>query len=355
MVAACLVVIGHSVVVIHGEARTLEPLLLRIASLASLGVDIFFVVSGYLVFRSFNRASSLLDFGWRRFLRLYPALIVAVLLCTFVVGPTVTTLPITEYFRNPGTYSFLFGKASQIGLFVTGGGSALPGVFESSPFPNSVNASLWTLPWEILMYVSLALTLTSLRFVPFSAGFGRTLLVVFAVVVSVRLASDANLLNLTISSQILGPLLRFSTLFYAGAIIQAANLLRYAKLPAVPALGVLCMLTFFTFGSGHLLYAVCLPLPLIALCESQRASWLLKYNEYGDVSYGTYLYAFPIQQTTQFLFPSISIVALTVVTIVVTVPVATASWLLIERPALRLKAHFSRSSRPLAAPTNSND
>ncbi|MEM6484412.1 MAG: acyltransferase [Pseudomonadota bacterium] len=352
MAAAFLVVVGHSVVVIHGEAQPLNPLLARVGRLASLGVDVFFVVSGYLVCRSFDRASSLLDFGWKRFLRLYPALIVAVLLCTFVVGPAVTTLPLAEYLRNPETYAFLLGKASQIGLFFTGGGSALPGAFENSPFPNSVNASLWTLPWEILMYVSLALILMCSRYMPSSVGKVQMLLVVLAGVLILRLASDANLLNLTMNSQLLGPLLRFSTLFFAGAIIQSSNLVRYASSPVVSALGLLGLLTLFTFGSDHLLYAVCLPLPLIALCESQKASWLLKYNEFGDFSYGTYLYAFPIQQTTQYLFPSISVVALIVVTTVVTIPMAIASWLWVERPALRLKAHFSRSAKPRAAPAS---
>lgn len=125
-VTASLVVFSHSFGLTgHGE---IEPLY-RLAhfSLGSLAVDVFFVVSGFLVCKSWYSRLNIIDYLFARFQRIYPALWVAVALCAFVIGPIFTRFPIAQYFSYLDLYKFVAENATLLpkGVFTT-----LPGVFD---------------------------------------------------------------------------------------------------------------------------------------------------------------------------------------------------------------------------------
>ncbi|MBN3791656.1 hypothetical protein [Burkholderia sp. Ac-20353] len=63
-----------------------------------------------------------------------------------------------------------------------------------------------------------------------------------------------------------------------------------------------------------------------------------KAGRWGDISYGLYLYAFPIQQLLVYKFPTISLTTEIAVTFLITIPFAALSWHLIEKNALKLKS-----------------
>jgi peptidoglycan/LPS O-acetylase OafA/YrhL len=75
--------------------------------IATIGVKIFFVVSGYLIAQSWLRDPNLFRFLIRRCLRILPALFVLVLVTAFMLGPWLSRLPASEYFAHPGTYNYL--------------------------------------------------------------------------------------------------------------------------------------------------------------------------------------------------------------------------------------------------------
>ena len=99
-----------------------------------------------------NRSRSVIDFAVARILRIFPALIVCVLITAFVVGPLVSLLAPTDYFANPGLYGYLAKT-----LTLSSGSASLPGVFETVPYAGYVNSSLWTLKYEVICYFGLAL------------------------------------------------------------------------------------------------------------------------------------------------------------------------------------------------------
>ena len=57
----------------------------------------------------------------------------------------------------------------------------------------------------------------------------------------------------------------------------------------------------------------------------------------GDISYGVYLYGWPIQQALQALFPTTAFWLMLPVALALTCAVSVVSWLVVEKPALRLK------------------
>jgi peptidoglycan/LPS O-acetylase OafA/YrhL len=111
-------------------------------------LPMFFGLSGFLVIGSAQRLS-LKDFALNRAIRIFPALIVEILLSALIIGPIFTNISLPAYFSGSefGTYFLnIFGFIHY----------RLPGLFVDNPVPYIVNGSLWTVPFEILCYIVMA-------------------------------------------------------------------------------------------------------------------------------------------------------------------------------------------------------
>src|SRR5207249_10761658 len=110
IIAALMVILAHSFPVGAGLP---DPTWQRnnfIISFGSAAVCIFFVISGYLVSNSWIRDPNPIRFTVRRVARIWPGLLVMLLLTTFVVGSAVSTLPLSGYLTDPGTWRYLLGS-----------------------------------------------------------------------------------------------------------------------------------------------------------------------------------------------------------------------------------------------------
>jgi peptidoglycan/LPS O-acetylase OafA/YrhL len=114
-------------------------------------VSIFFVISGYLVMRSWAGDPAPHRYAARRALRIYPGLIVLVLTSMLVLGPLAGGFPLRQYVAELGFLGYL----NALLLFPMP--FELPGVFGDNPYPRAVNGSLWTLSYGATMYLLLAL------------------------------------------------------------------------------------------------------------------------------------------------------------------------------------------------------
>jgi peptidoglycan/LPS O-acetylase OafA/YrhL len=154
MLAAFAVLVSHSYPLVLGPNSS-EPLGSLIGmSLGGVAVDVFFITSGFLVTASLDRRKSASEFLRARFLRIFPALFVMLLLSVFVLGLAFTTKNASSYLTDSYVYFYLLKCSTLITCVVY----RLPGVFETNPFKSAVNGSLWTMPYEVKMYALLLLS-----------------------------------------------------------------------------------------------------------------------------------------------------------------------------------------------------
>ncbi len=151
-IAASLVMISHSVPLSNNGIEIFAYLNKNQESFGGFAVGIFFIISGYLICMSFQKTNNVIKYFISRVLRIFPALVVVVLLAAFFVGPIVTDLSLHDYFTHGGTWQYL----KAIGLYPMQ--FTLPEVyFSEGNHGTSVNGSLWTLSYEFNCYVLVGL------------------------------------------------------------------------------------------------------------------------------------------------------------------------------------------------------
>lgn len=132
---------------LSGRPEPLTP----IGSWGGTGVLVFFAISGFLVAGSWVHDPHPARFAARRLLRIWPGLLIALVLVAWVLGPLVSSLGVRAYYASPLTWGYF----EQLGLWSFR--PLLPGVFTGNPLPESANGSLWTIPIEVRCYLALLL------------------------------------------------------------------------------------------------------------------------------------------------------------------------------------------------------
>jgi peptidoglycan/LPS O-acetylase OafA/YrhL len=320
LIAAGLVLWSHQ----HALMGLPQPSIQALqASFGGLGLFIFFAVSGYLNTRSLAQHRSVRVFLLNRVLRIYPALVACVLF-TVILGLFVATD--LHAYLGPKLLSYV-AKNSTLFFGVKTG---VPGVFEGNVYPHELNGSLWSLPYEVKMYVVLALCLAGARYnlaVPIIAFLGAGVITFLAAVGILPATPEGS------------NWLVFSTFFLAGSFIAATQ--AFANLPfAVGALSVVSIV--FAVVGQHLLAWELALTAIVIMVGCLKLPMRLRLPI--DISYGVYLYAFPVQQLSAMLFTEFWL-ALTF-SALLTFALALMSALFIESYALSFKNKLQRSLWP---------
>jgi peptidoglycan/LPS O-acetylase OafA/YrhL len=332
LAAASLVLVSHSFVVAGHHEPTVGHF-----QLGTLGVEIFFAISGFLVAKSWFSQPRIGAFTFKRALRIVPALAVTVATLAFVVGPAVSDDGPKTYFGAAQTYAY---PVDNVAAVATGGSVRhvshdLPGVFATNP-DTSVDRSLWTLPIEAQAYMAIAI----LGLAGVLSG-ALPLLVAGFFLLSVAPAGVLDLPGI-------GPALNF----VRGADGEAAHLLAIFSMSALmyryrsrivlrTDLAVVAGIAWVaSLGTPAERWVLVVAIPYLALYLAYRSwSGLRRLTAHADVSYGLYLLAFPVQQMIIHFWgaarPSPAVVA--VIAFPITYLLALASWHGVEKRALAMK------------------
>jgi peptidoglycan/LPS O-acetylase OafA/YrhL len=299
--------------------------------LSQVFVDGFFAISGFLITASWLNNPRLRNYSMARGLRIFPGLWVCVIVTAFVIAPLSVAIqggsaaklllsgaPL-NYVLNNGLLNFLY--------------AGIDGTPRGVPFPGAWNGSIWTLVPELLCYIAVA-------------GFGVTgllrrrwlipTLMALMVVCSVLVTPWTGFVQLWTPASIGA---RFATMFLAGALLHQYKDVIPARwsLVAVSMVIVLAanlMPNYRVLGAIPLAYAI---LVSGALLRNER----LRLR--NDMSYGVYIYAFPMQQLLIVCgLGGLHPLVFFPVAAVATLPLAALSWFLVEKHAIALKSRLIR-------------
>ncbi len=326
--AATAVVVTHANPVVLG-IDAIEPLQVETGyTLGHLAVNVFFIISGFLIAKSLLSDNDIFDFVAARGLRLIPGLLMATIVTAFVIGPMVTTVTMGAYFTDWRTWLYVPLTA---GLVLDNLG--LYGVFATVPSQSEINTPLWTLRWEAMAYVGLAivsllgLLASRWKFALVAVGF----LGVYGAV--------TGLTDLREQFGAIDHLARFGLCFLVGAAFYV-----YRDAIPVSILLVVSLWIAVYFASATPAYQA-----LLVVAMAYTIFWLAfvpsgfirDFNLLGDASYGIYIYGFLIQQTAIFLMPSLTPLGLFIVVLPIVLTIAYLSFYLVEKPVLSQRYKLS--------------
>lgn len=327
LVMALAVLVSHAVFLTTGRVE-LEPLYRWTGyTLGQHGVQVFFVLSGILVAQSLFKSQSVRDYAIARGLRIFPALIVCVLLTALVLGPVLSELPLWLYLRDTWTFVYI---AKTIALWT--GSAELPALFQDNVVPRAVNTSVWTLKYEVLCYAILAACgwlVLRLKAWRATAAVLASLWLISVLVVPAGIAAQD------------GPKSMLYVLHYF-TIFFGVGVLAYVGRLYIPVHGALLMplggVFWLAIGTRVAVPAMAVFLGYLAIWAATfRFGALREFTNRIDYSYATYLYHMPVAQAALALAPGMHVVPLIGVTAGIVVLLAYLSWELVERPALQLR------------------
>lgn len=290
------------------------------------GVKVFFIISGFLIFYSHIQKQSIRYYIEKRIRRILPPYISVVLLCT-IAGIFMTQLSIKDYLSSSETYKYLVTNLGFLNFLQP----TLPGVFESNPI-QAMNGSLWTMKIEVMFYISVPFIFYLLR--KYNKLWIMVAIFLLATIYDycfTELYEQTNnnfylLIRKQFGSQLI--------YFYSGTFILLYFdiFIKYLKylFPAA--------IIIYYFKSSYFLlgYLEPITLAIIIIGLAYNLKYLNYLRKYDNISYGMYLYHFPITQAVVYYYTPLSsnLYISFFLSLLFTVIVSLISWKLIEKPII---------------------
>jgi peptidoglycan/LPS O-acetylase OafA/YrhL len=323
LLLATLVIFSHSPELIDGDRS--RDVLVRIFStitFSELAVDGFFLISGYLILQSFKNSTSVKSYIVKRCLRIYPAFIVATLVCIFIVAPLSGGIDVLAKITA-------FQWASHFGRAITLKQPLVDGVFLNNHI-QYLNGAMWTIKYEFFCYLLIPF-IFYLRFFnkKFILAIFLLLVSMFVIFVDFRIPS----LNLQI--------IRFCLLFVSGCCFYLfRDKIKWnMMLNVLSLIGLFFCLSYNKYSShfGLTIFGAYL---LFNFALNFKSSFISSIGSKTDISYGVYLYAWPVQSLIIQYYPSVEPYQLNIGTLIAVLPLAYLSYCYIEKPFINMKNRF---------------
>lgn len=329
LVFACAVIVGHAPEMIDGNVSR-EPLaaLTGVLTLGSVAVDGFFLLSGYLITASMTRSTPLRYLN-RRVMRIYPAFIIASLLSVYVLGRLADA-------QISGALPKVFSK-----IILLRQPDYYPGQFPGLQHYPLLNGAMWTIAYEFRCYLLIfalgicgvlrrpgaMITITFIALSLFAASGVKPVSALLTEwenygAIKLLIGNPTQVVRLT-AAFLVGSCLWVKgngrTPQISGNVAAISAIAMVAIIVMVPVMGEVAVLTL---GAVGLFWA------------SFRANLgvLQTINDQWDISYGTYLYGWPIATYIRWTYPSIDPWTLAACTVPLALLAGAVSWHLVEAP-----------------------
>jgi peptidoglycan/LPS O-acetylase OafA/YrhL len=327
ILAALAVILSHHVPLTGFIAPTwLSNHWLHWSMMGGVGVMVFFCISGYLVTSSWYREPRFIPFMWKRLLRLWPGMLGSVACTALVFGVIFNNLPLRDYLNNASTWKFIYTNISLVHTY-----PFLPGAFLKNPIPQVANGVYWTIPMELACYAVLSLLglLGILKY--------RRLLkfILCTYIITFLLTANPDITGF------INHWMEYPAYFVAGALI-ALNKQWFAKHAKKLLLILIPICTAIYFLTPYTATARLLAIPPLIIFLGTLPAKETWFSNFGDPSYGIYLYGYPVAQSVIALWPEMNFWPSLFLSCALAMVAGYASWLLIESRALRWKDFHPR-------------
>lgn len=327
LIFALFVIITHSYALLGIESSDfLAQLTKGQLTFSHVGVCGFFTISGYLIIKSLQRSSSIGNYLKKRVLRLSPGLAV-VLILTVMYGAFVTEESLSEYFTHYKTYLYIPANLSLYRLQ-----DFLPGVFTSNPFAGAINGSLWTLPYEFSCYLAL-IPLFFMRNNAKRLTYATISVMALFLLAKLCCAAAIEQFDFVLAGHYI---LEFGGYFAMGATLAVLGVqhIKYKGILALVSLAITIALLYNEKLDP--VSFIILPILIISLGLLNTPYISSISKSFGDLTYGIYIYAFPVQQSLIF-FGVHDVMQLILLATLITPVFAYFSWHLVEKRFLKFK------------------
>ncbi len=325
---AALVIVSHTPELVDGNrSRELLTRMFGTISFGEFAVDCFFLVSGYLIAGSFLANPQLSAFLRKRVARIYPAFIVSSLLAIAIAAPLAGT-----------NLSTLEASAiNNVGRALLLQSPFVPGVFAGSHHA-VLNGAVWTISFEFACYLLIAVLGISgaFRSPKLVAALAGGCLLLQAVVQTTALHDPYHVLGLPENFYfVLVDGLRLAGIFLVGTCFYLwRDAFGFSAIgAAVSLIGLITCLRIMPLAEpGLALFGGYI---IFAIAGWGRTGLISRINNRNDISYGLYLYAWPVEKLLIHFAPGLPLIALGLATLIIAGSLGTASWFAIEKPVLR--------------------
>lgn len=287
----------------------------------------FFAISGYLVTLSYINSKNNTEYFEKRLRRIYPAYIACIGFC-LLLGAISTKLKVSDFFQSPDTIQYLIANSFFLNFLQP----TLPLVFDNHPV-QAINGALWTIKVELMLYLCLPI----IMYLNKKMGIKTSNLLIF--ILSViwvyffsSLYTSGN--GVEIARQFPGQLSYFIVGSYLAANREKIKISIWVVIISASAL-------WCTTHPVLRLILEPIAYATIVIFLSTNAFRNMHFGRYGDISYGIYLYHFPIIQFFLYfgIFKFNPWFGLGV-SILTTVIIAFCSWHFVEKRILKRNSHY---------------
>lgn len=301
---------------------------------SSLAVKAFFIVSGFLIFMSYENSSNAKSYFVKRAKRIYPAYFFVIII-SVILGGGISTYSLGDYF-SISLLEYIFANL----LFLNFIQPNLPGVFEGNQI-EVINGALWTLKVEVMFYLSVPLIVWAFN------KFGRLPMIIGLYVCSVFYSVSMHMLAVKTGSEFYLQLQRQLPGQFVYFISGAIGYYYFAWISKYAAKLMLLSIVVFIFQQW-LPWLIIEPIALgmIVIYVARVMPYLGNFGKYGDFSYGIYIIHFPILQllASYTVFNANPWEMLFVTTLIILIG-AFLLWHLVEKNFFQKSSHYIEVER----------